>query len=140
MKSIYINDIDYKNIDHTKTYNSINFGEFKILTYTNNRNVTIEFIDTGYKVNTCLTSVRIGKAKDSMRPNVYEVGYMGKGRYKSRVKGKDTKAYTTWRNMLERCYCPKYKERHPTYKGCTVAKEWHNFQEFAEWYENNYPH
>ena len=33
---------------------------------------------------------------------------------------------------------PKYQEKEPTYKECTVCTEWHNFQAFAEWYENNY--
>ena len=40
--------------------------------------------------------------------------------------------------MLQRCYDDKYQERRPTYKGCEVCEEWHNFQAFAEWYEKNY--
>lgn len=30
------------------------------------------------------------------------------------------------------------KTVHPTYKGCTVCDEWHNFQVFAKWYDENY--
>lgn len=41
--------------------------------------------------------------------------------------------YQTWRNMLERCYSAKLHERQPTYKGCTVSKEWHTFSNFRAW-------
>ena len=40
--------------------------------------------------------------------------------------------------MLKRCYDEKYHEKHPTYKDCKVCEEWHDFQNFAEWYYNNY--
>ena len=40
--------------------------------------------------------------------------------------------------MLERCYDPNYKEKYPSYIGCRVCDEWLNFQNFAEWFENNY--
>ena len=37
--------------------------------------------------------------------------------------------------MLERCYSKKYQEGKPTYKGCTVSKEWHTFSNFKSWME-----
>ena len=40
--------------------------------------------------------------------------------------------------MLNRCYDEKFHEKYPTYIGCEVDKNWHNFQNFAEWYYNNY--
>lgn len=40
--------------------------------------------------------------------------------------------------MLQRCYDPKLHLRHPTYKECNVIEEWHNFQNFASWFEKNY--
>lgn len=43
--------------------------------------------------------------------------------------------YKTWANMLERCYSAGYQERHPTYRGCTVSKEWHTFSNFRAWME-----
>ena len=45
------------------------------------------------------------------------------------------KFYTRWRNMLARCYDLKYQENHPTYIGCSVAKEWHSFMTFRGWME-----
>ena len=41
--------------------------------------------------------------------------------------------YQIWVNMLRRCYCPKYLAKNPTYKGCSVAKEWLVFSCFREW-------
>ena len=40
--------------------------------------------------------------------------------------------------MIQRSYDDDFKEREPTYKGCEVCTEWHNFQNFAEWFEDNY--
>ena len=40
--------------------------------------------------------------------------------------------------MLRRCYDDKYQEKYLTYKNCEVCESWHNFQNFAEWFENNY--
>ena len=41
--------------------------------------------------------------------------------------------YRVWQNMLMRCYSPKYQERSPTYKGCTVSEEWKRFSNFRKW-------
>ena len=40
--------------------------------------------------------------------------------------------------MLRRCYDEERHKTHPTYIDCTVCDEWHNYQNFAEWYEKNY--
>jgi hypothetical protein len=32
----------------------------------------------------------------------------------------------------------KRDKKHLAYKDCEVCSEWHNFQVFADWYENNY--
>lgn len=67
----------------------------------------------------------------------FGVGFNSKGKHKTRIGGADTLVYTTWRNMLKRCYCPKFHAKQPTYIGCSVADEWHDFQNFAEWLENH---
>ena len=43
--------------------------------------------------------------------------------------------YRAWRDMLKRCYSTKFQERQPTYRGCTVLKEWHTFSNFKSWME-----
>lgn len=73
---------------------------------------------------------------DSKRytPTVRGVGFLGVGNHKTKVGGKETPAYRTWKSMLTRCYDPSWHAEYPTYIGCTVTPEWHNFQTFAEWY------
>lgn len=69
----------------------------------------------------------------------YGIGYMGDGKYKSKDENKKkTKAYNTWNHMLQRCYDPYYLNEHPTYIDCYVCEEWHNFQNFAKWFYENY--
>jgi len=41
--------------------------------------------------------------------------------------------YLRWMNMLRRCYYSKYHEKYPTYKGCSVCKEWLTFSVFEAW-------
>ena len=43
--------------------------------------------------------------------------------------------YRAWVGMLRRCYSSKYQERFPTYKGCSVSKEWFTFSVFKCWME-----
>ena len=43
--------------------------------------------------------------------------------------------YATWKTMLKRCYSDKFQEKNPTYKDCTVSKEWLTFSNFKAWME-----
>ena len=46
--------------------------------------------------------------------------------------------YKRWKHMLGRCYSNKVHTERPTYKGCSVAKEWLTFSNFASWYKENH--
>lgn len=119
-------------------HKSNNYGLFRIKEYVNSRNVIVEFIDTGY-VTTCQAgNVLNGLVKDMLKPTVYGVGFIGGSEFKAKEKGKNTKAYDTWSNMIFRCYSEKSFIDHPTYRDCTVCDEWHNFQNFAKWFYDNY--
>lgn len=82
--------------------------------------------------------LRNGGVKNPYHRSVFGVGFVGAGEYVSKVDGKHTSAYTTWRGMLKRCYDPKFHVGRPTYIGCTTHPDWHNFQVFAEWFERQY--
>ena len=41
--------------------------------------------------------------------------------------------YLAWQNMLKRCYSTKYKDKNPTYIGCSVTDEWLTFSVFKNW-------
>ena len=40
--------------------------------------------------------------------------------------------------MMCRCYCEATKKHTSAYLDIGVCKEWHNYQIFAKWFENNY--
>jgi hypothetical protein len=83
-----------------------------------------------------MSNVNIGKY---IRKNkTWNVGTLGEGKYVSRINSIRTKEYIAWDAMLQRCYDPKLHKRHPSYKDCIVCEEWLNFQNFAEWFNNNY--
>lgn len=70
---------------------------------------------------------------------VYGVGYNSKREHKTKTNGKNTTVYSTWVNMIKRCYDKKTQEIRPTYKGYSVDERWHDFQDFADWfYSHNY--
>lgn len=62
-------------------------------------------------------------------------GFNSGGKYKTKMGGRHTTAYRTWRNILYRCYDKKAHRKTPTYIGCAVSIEWHDFQNFADWFE-----
>lgn len=66
--------------------------------------------------------------------SVRGVGYNLGGKYDSHNGKHPTDAYGVWSNMLARCYCQKTQQNQPTYVGVTVCDDWHNFQNFADWY------
>lgn len=68
---------------------------------------------------------------------IYGIGYNSKTKYKSLVGGRPTKAYDKWHGMFQRCYSPKFQEKNPAYIGCTVSEQWHDFQDFADWFYSN---
>lgn len=51
---------------------------------------------------------------------------------------KGVEVYKIWRAMIQRCYSDKTHKIQPTYTICSVCNEWHNFQNFASWFEKNY--
>lgn len=76
-----------------------------------------------------------GKYVNAFTPSVYGVGFMGVGDFVSSVDGVKTLEYTTWKDMIKRCYTESGKD---AYADVTVAPEWHNFQNFAQWHRDNY--
>jgi len=113
-------------------------GLMKIISYSGAFDVKVEFVDTGYITSARAVNIRSGTVKDLFRPKIYGIGFVGVGDHRTSVNGNDTEAYSRWHKMLRRCYCPKSLKNQPTYKGCTVDPEWHNFQNFANWFELNY--
>lgn len=112
---------------------SNNFGELEVVEYVDALNVRVKFLATGYETIALADMIRRGGVKDRLAPSVCGVGYVGEGRFKPSIDGKQTKIYSTWSSMITRCYNKNNQTRQPTYIGCSVCEEWHNFQNFAKW-------
>ena len=113
-----------------EVYDSNKWGQMKVLKYESAGKVLVEFIDTGYTKYAEACNIRRGGVKDMLAPSVWGVGYLGEGAYTRGHKGN-----RVWDDMLRRCYDTKTQGRYPTY---SVAKEWHNFQAFAKWFDDHY--
>ena len=125
-------------IDISKIYTSNNYGDFRVVNYVDCQNVGVEFIDTGYMTITQSAHIVRGAVKDPLSPRVYGVGYLGTGHHMAYIKSIKTKEYSLWSGMMERCYSSKLHAKYPSYIGCTVCDEWHDFQVFGDWLEINY--
>lgn len=44
--------------------------------------------------------------------------------------------YEDWRGILERCFCPNYKLKQPTYINVTVCEEWKHLSNFIKWVDS----
>lgn len=127
--------IDYKNMRIGET-NINNQGlECMIIDYRGNHDIDVKF-KSGYIARSVSYNNFIrGSVSDKMHPSFLGVGYMGDGKFTSKINDRRTIAYQKWRAMLSRCYGNKKPK---TYENCTVCDEWLNFQNFAQWIEDNY--
>ena len=119
---------------------NVNGHFMTILEYRNSKDIDVYFNDYDFiKRNVCYKTFKSGEIICPYEPTVYGIGHVGEGKYKRYNKyNRVTIEYDVWKGMLRRCYDEKYSNKNLTYKYCTVCEEWHNFQNFAEWYDENY--
>lgn len=115
-------------------HKSNKYGFYKIINYINSTHIIIKFIETNYITTTQSSHIRRGLIKDKLYPLYANTGFIGEGSFSVR-----NRSHSIWASMIKRCYDPTNKY-YPYYgaKGVTVCKEWHNFQNYAAWYESNY--
>lgn len=110
----------------------------EIIEYFGWDNCTIRFEDGSIVKNRQYTAIVDGRINNVAHLSKYNVGYNSGGKYKAEIRNVSTKEYTVWDGMLRRCYNEKERNKFPSYKDVTVCEEWKDFQNFAEWYENNH--
>lgn len=126
--------------DRLGEINYNNFGsKMEIIKYRNAKDVDIYFeeYDWTFKHN------RYSHFKEGSVICPYEkrfkgIGFLGEGKYTFRTNNKETKCYRDWMKMLDRGYGEKWSKKHSTYEKVEVCEEWHCFQNFAKWWEENY--
>ena len=109
-------------------------SRMKIIECINARNIVVIF-DNGYKTKTEYSQFKKGQIKNPYDKTIYNVGYIGEGYYKL-ITHKNI--YKHWSSMIRRCYADNKNKFNPTYKDCSVCEEWHNFQNFGKWFDENY--
>lgn len=111
-----------------------NNGSLEVVDYLGAASVFVRFTETGYETKTSSAHIRSGMVKGPYARNIFGVGFIGEGRFKSSNKsGRSSKEYSKWRGMIARCYSERELLRKPCYEGVSVCDEWMNFQNFAEW-------
>lgn len=73
--------------------------------------------------------------KGSHRPKMFP-GVVGVGIFDMRGEEYCKDIYWKWASMIKRCYCKKYQNNKPTYKGVEVCEEWKVFSNFSKWAES----
>ena len=107
----------------------------EIIAYRKSIDIDIKFPDGTVLYNVDYGNLKNKSIKNPFKPRICDIGYIGTGIYNY---ADNLTAYRTWEGMLRRCYNEKHQNNFPSYKGCSVVKEWHNFQVFAEWFYKNY--
>lgn len=109
--------------------------EMELMEIINGKNCTIKFTIDDYVIkNVTYYRFNKGEVKHPYHPSVYGVGYLGIYNYikvDPIIRGK-------WSNMMDRCYSKLQESRSPSYLGARVCKEWHNFENFVEWFKKSY--
>lgn len=114
----------------------------QITEFINLGNIKVKFLnETDYIITTTMQNFKKGTIKNPYDRSIYKTRYLGVGKYQPTIDGKiKSKVFYYWFNMMKRCYAESQKDKNKSYFGkATICKEWHNFQNFAEWfYENIY--
>ena len=93
-----------------------------ITKYNNSKDCSI-LIDGKIEVDN-ISYCRIKKINNPFHKVLSGIGYFGVGEYKNT----NQKSYHIWNNMISRSL----------ENNSIICEEWHNFQNFAQWYENNW--
>lgn len=101
---------------------------FFIVAITSNRDRVIQF--TNSMIKTCtISSINTG----DVTPFYFGVGYILPKNVNEFLSRHRTRSFRIWVSMIYRCYSGTCRN----YKNVSVCNEWHNYINFALWYEKN---
>lgn len=129
--------IDYKELRIGEEKINSQGIRMKIIKYNHAEDIDVLFENDDIIKNRTYDNFTNGRIKSLIYPNIYGVGCIGYGEYVGNINKVMTTEYSSWHGMLRRCYDEKWRIKQPTYMGCSVDKEWHNFQNFAKWFNEN---
>lgn len=122
-----------------KTYIASDGNKYVIIEEKTIKNIVkylVCFVETSNYQITDVSTIRRGNngLRDYSYPFLFDVGY-AIGTKDNPVNLIRDYLYTTWYNMILRCY--KDGEGLKSYKKVSVCKEWHDYMNFKRWYEEN---
>lgn len=131
-RDIVVPDCFYPGTEYTNNQGSV----FLIERYNRAIDIDIRFVDGGHRKKVTAGQIKKGAIQNPFHRVSSGVGYMGHGKFNTMNSPRSSQV---WRGILHRCYDENRAEKFiKNYEGCTVHDDWHNFQNFAEWYEGNY--
>lgn len=98
------------------------------------------------KIDKKYESQRVNKEKSIVRALVkdYEKNYINTIKENIEIppieydKDEYPMYYSRWRGLFDRCHGKnRLKLKNISYRSCSICKEWHNFQNFAKWCNDN---
>jgi len=107
-----------------------NFGDVVVIKYTNNRKITVKFLDTSYVRDVRLVDLQRGEVRDYAVPSVYNVGVFDMHDFKNETK---TQEYSLWSGVLERCYSKINSKYLKNYKDCEASECFKYYSKFKKW-------
>lgn len=119
-----------------KIFETNNCGSLIVIRYSSFNLIKVKFIETGAVVDVQnIAHIKNGCVRDPLCKTVLDIGFHGVGRHKGFIGKKRTSCYTRWIGILSRCY-NKLGDSYGRYGGVGVVvhEDWHNFQNFADWY------
>ena len=109
-------------------------GKYKINSFCNTKYILIKFLETKSEKIVRMQEILSKSIRDNFKRSYCDIGFFGDGFYGKRTS---EGAYAIWRCMIERCYGENSVIESPSYINCIVCDEWHNFQNFAQWFIMN---
>ena len=107
-----------------------NFGDVVVIKYTNNRKITVKFLDTSYVRDVRLVDLQRGEVRDYSVPSVYNVGVFDMHDFKNETK---TQEYSLWSGVLERCYSKINSKYLKNYRDCEASECFKYYSKFKKW-------
>ena len=116
-----------------KVFKTKNYGDVVVLQYTNTRDVTVKFINTGNIRKVGMSELKKGEVRDNELKPVYKVGVMDVPNVITHEHS--PKSYRAWNHMLQRCYNENLRHLHQTYADCVVSDDFKYYSKFKVWSE-----
>lgn len=111
-------------------------SELEVIKYICAKDILVQFTDkktAPFKAH--VGNLRKGKYKNPYQPFLLGVGFHGVGKYSSKIH---KEAFKCWTYLLYRIFSEVEHKQRPSTGDLIIYNDWLNFQNFAEWHEQNY--